>query len=252
MATMDYWVEAPMSRTQITLFAPTLDAMISEDDPVRVFGEVLSGVDWSAWECKYDGKHGRPPIHPQYVATAILYGLCRGIRSSRKLAEACCYRLDFMWPVEGRTIDLTTFAKCRTEFSDPLKDLFKQVCRIAMNLGPDPLGGGGVRRYTGKSKQQPLCNPYREDSGREAGRTVRGDDVGRGRHGRRRNRANSGRGGGLPYAFARALGIHGAASPASPRCVGGKRKRRTKPAARTGSIRKRIQPRFPRQIRTRG
>lgn len=140
MATMDYWAEAPMSRTQIALFAPTLDAMISEDDPIRLFDEVLTGVDWSAWECEYDGTRGQPPIHPRHIAGAILYGLCRGIRSSRKLEEACCYRLDFMWAVEGRQIDHTTFAKFRTKFAGPLKDLFKQVCRIAMTLGLIRLG----------------------------------------------------------------------------------------------------------------
>ena len=28
-------------------FAPTLDAMISEYDPVRLFDEILSGMDWT-------------------------------------------------------------------------------------------------------------------------------------------------------------------------------------------------------------
>jgi len=135
MATMDYWADAPMNREQMALFAPTLDAMISEDDPVRLFDEVLSGIDWSTWEGHYDGGRGQPAIHPRYVAAGILYGLCRGIRSSRKLEEACAYRLDFIWLVEGRQIDHTTFAKFRTKFGDPLKDLFKQIGRVAMSLG---------------------------------------------------------------------------------------------------------------------
>lgn len=135
MATMDYWADAPMNRQQMALFAPTLDAMINDDDPVRLFDEVLGGMDWSTWEAAYDGKRGQPAIHPRYVAAALLYGLCRGIRSSRKLEEACCYRLDFIWLLEGRRIDHTTFAKFRTKFAEPLKDLFKQIGRTAMNLG---------------------------------------------------------------------------------------------------------------------
>ena len=140
VATLDYWAEAPMNREQISLFAPTLDSMISDDDPVRLFDEVLASIDWSTWEAEYDGRQGQPPIHPRYVAAGILYGLCRGIRSSRKLEEACCYRLDFIWLLQGRQIDHTTFAKFRTKFAEPLKGLFRQIGRVAMTLGLIRLG----------------------------------------------------------------------------------------------------------------
>jgi transposase len=140
MASLDYWAEAPMQRQQRALFAPTLDAMISPDDPVRLVDELLSGLDWSAWEAEYDGTRGQPPIHPRIIAVAMLYGLCRGLRSTRKLQEACCYRLDFLWLVEGRQIDYTTFAKFRTRFGPQLKDLFRQLGRLAMSLGLVRLG----------------------------------------------------------------------------------------------------------------
>jgi hypothetical protein len=58
-----------------------------------------------------------------------------GIRSSRKLEEACNYRFDFVWLVEGRHIDHTTFNNFRTKFRQPLKDLFRKIGRIAMTLG---------------------------------------------------------------------------------------------------------------------
>lgn len=140
MATQDYWAEAPINRHQTALFAPTLDETISEDDPVRLFDEVLAGIDWLSWEAQYDGKRGQPAIHPRYMAGAILYGLCRGIRSSRKLEEACCYRLDFIWLLENRHIDHSTLANFRVKFADPLKDLFKQIGRVAMTLGLVRLG----------------------------------------------------------------------------------------------------------------
>jgi transposase len=140
MASQDYWAEAPMQREQMTLFSPTLDDMIAADDPVRLVDEVLARLDWSAWEAEYDGRRGQPPIHPRIVAGALLYGLSRGIRSTRKLEEACHYRFDFMWLVEGRHIDYTTFAKFRTRFGTQLKDTFRQVCRVAMHLGLVRLG----------------------------------------------------------------------------------------------------------------
>ncbi len=124
-----------MNRQQTMLFGPTLDSTIGEDDPVRLFDEVLGGLEWSSWEAEYDGTRGQPPIHPRFMSAALLYGLCRGIRSSRKLEEACRYRVDFMWLLEGRKIDHTTLAKFRTKFAEPLKDLFKQIGRVAMSMG---------------------------------------------------------------------------------------------------------------------
>lgn len=135
MATNDYWAEAPTQREQIALFAPTLDSAIADDDPVRLFDEVLSGVDWSEWEGEYHGRLGQPPIHPRHVAAAILYGLYRRIRSSRQLEQATYYRLDFIWLLHDRRIDHTTIAKFRTKFREPLKGLFRQIGRIAMKLG---------------------------------------------------------------------------------------------------------------------
>ena len=134
MATQDYWAEAPMNRQQTVLFGPTLDSTISEDDPVRLFDEVLAGLDWSGWEAHYDGTRGQPPIHPRFLCASLVYGLCRGIRSSRKLEEACRYRLDFMWLLEGRRIDHTTLAKFRTRFAEPPERPVSAIGRVAMSL----------------------------------------------------------------------------------------------------------------------
>lgn len=132
---MDYWDKAPMSREQIVLFAPTLDSVIPEDHPVRLFDEVLQGCDWSEWEAHYDGKRGRPPIHPRILAGVILYGLTRGVRSSRHLEYLTSNNLDFLWLASGRTLDHTTICTFRTHFHDALRSLFRQIGRIALTMG---------------------------------------------------------------------------------------------------------------------
>ena len=130
------WAKPRLDRMQATLFSPTLDAMISQDHPVRLFEEMLRELlDWSAWESHYVLVAGQPPIHPRVMAGAILYGLSKGIRSSRQLEDACVNRLDFMWLTEGRRIDHSTFAGFRTRFADELKSLFKQLNRSAMTMG---------------------------------------------------------------------------------------------------------------------
>ena len=83
MATRDYWAEAPMNRPQTVLFGPTLDSTISEDDPVRLFDEVLVGLDWSGWEAHYDGTRGQRRV------------LCRNcFNPLNRLPRICSQRVD--------------------------------------------------------------------------------------------------------------------------------------------------------------
>jgi transposase len=97
--------------------------------------EILDELDWSGWERRYVLVAGQPPIHPKIVAGAILYGLTHGLRSSRRLEWACGHAVDFLWLVEGRTIDHSTFCGFRTRFKTELKDLFRQIGRVGMALG---------------------------------------------------------------------------------------------------------------------
>ena len=132
---MFYWATAPLDRNQVALFSPTLDATIDGDHPVRLFDEVLGGIDFLEWEARYLRGVGQPPIHPRTMAGCILYGMTLGIRSSRKLEESALNRLDFIWLLQGRTPDHATICKFRTQFGDPLKALFRKVGRVAIAMG---------------------------------------------------------------------------------------------------------------------
>jgi transposase len=132
---MEYCAKAPLRRDQILLFHPTLDDSISEDHPVRLLDEILCAQDWSSWEAEYDGTRGQPPIPPRIMAGVILYGLMRGVRSSRMLEYLCTHNIDYMWLVECRSIDHTTICKFRTRFRQPLKDLFRQIGRLGIRMG---------------------------------------------------------------------------------------------------------------------
>lgn len=132
---MARWATPPMDRRQAIMFTPTLDQVIPEDHPVRLFDEILTQCDWTDWEAQYVRVHGQPPIHPRIMAGVILYGLSHGIRSSRRLEWACKNAMDFLWLAEGRDIDHSTFCNFRTRFGQELKGLFRQIGRIAMVMG---------------------------------------------------------------------------------------------------------------------
>jgi transposase len=124
-----------MDRTQVALFSPTLDQVIAPDHPVRLFDEILRGLDWSAWEACYVLVQGQPPIHPRLLASVLLYGLSQGIRSSRRLEWATANALDFLWLADGRRVDHSTFCDFRKARAPELKTLFRQIGRVAMDLG---------------------------------------------------------------------------------------------------------------------
>jgi transposase len=132
---MAHWASSPLDRRQQTLFNPTLDQTISADHPVRLFGETLDRLDFSEWESMYVRVVGQPPIHPRVLAGCIIYGLSLGIRSSRRLEDAAMNRLDFIWLLQGRVPDHATLCKFRTQFGAQIKSLFRQVGRVAMELG---------------------------------------------------------------------------------------------------------------------
>lgn len=132
---MGYWAEAPIPRDQILLISTTLGDRIPDDHPVRLFDEILASLDFSPWENHYCRVAGQPAIPPRIVAGAILYGMSHGLRSSRRLEWACDNAVDFMWLVEGRHIDHSTICHFRTRFDAELKDLFKQMGRLAMRMG---------------------------------------------------------------------------------------------------------------------
>ena len=170
MATPDYWAEPRFDRYHAHIFYPTLDQTIRKDDPVRLVDEALAAIDWSDWEAGYRRERGQPPIHPRYVAGAILYGMFRGIRSTRRLEEACCYRVDFMWLINGHHIDHTTFNRFRTRFREPLKNLFRQIGRMAMALGLIRLGVvafDGTRVKANNSRYKTLTAKRLEEKLRE-------------------------------------------------------------------------------------
>lgn len=47
---LSHWATAPLNRNQVALFSPTLDDPIAADHPVRLFDEVLGGIDFADWE----------------------------------------------------------------------------------------------------------------------------------------------------------------------------------------------------------
>ena len=137
---MSYFAQPTLGRDQFVLIPTTLEDTIPDDHEVRLLDDILQTQDWSSWEAEYSLRRGQPPIPPRVVASVILYGLLRRVRSSRVLEYMTGHNVDFIWLTEGRTIDHTTLCKFRTRFKKPLKELFVGLNRMAMAMGLIRLG----------------------------------------------------------------------------------------------------------------
>ncbi len=129
-----YWRDAPIPRQQLVLIPTALEEMIPADHPVRLIDEILDGLNWSKWEAAYHGSHGQPPIHPAVLAKTLLFALIRRVRSSRQIEYEIKHSIDFIWLTSGRRIDHTTLSEFRRNHANELRDIFKQMIKLAINL----------------------------------------------------------------------------------------------------------------------
>lgn len=139
-----HWAQPVMPRQQLQLFALRVEEMLGQDDEVRAFDALLESLDFSAWEARFERRRGQPPLHPRVVAGVILYGLLKGLRSSRQLEESTWRRLDVMWLAEGRRIDHATLCEFRKKFGPELEGLFVQVAQRAAAGTPGAGRAGAV------------------------------------------------------------------------------------------------------------
>jgi transposase len=101
---------------------------------------VREGLDLSAIEGTYDEARGQPPYHPAMMTALLLYGYARGVYASRRLAQACEERVDFMAVTGLNKPDFRTIAEFRRRHLKALSALFVQVLRLCQTAGLVKLG----------------------------------------------------------------------------------------------------------------
>lgn len=132
---MTYFAQPKLNRHQFTLFSPTLDEVLSEEHAARILDELVNAMDLTEFEKIYHGSRGQPPIPPRVLVKVMLYAMSRRIRSSRMIEYALGHHIDFMWLAECRLIDHSTLCEFRKNHFEALKDLFRQLGKLAMAMG---------------------------------------------------------------------------------------------------------------------
>ncbi len=126
---------------QAMLLPPSVRDFVPEGHLAHFIRDPVSQeLDLSAILNVYAEEKGYPPYHPVMMTALLLYGYCQGVYSSRRIARACCERVDFMAVTALNQPDFRTVSDFRKRHLEALEGLFVQVLRLAQKAGLTRLG----------------------------------------------------------------------------------------------------------------
>ncbi|HWB45977.1 MAG TPA: IS1182 family transposase [Hyphomicrobiaceae bacterium] len=131
----------PWDVDQQWMLPPSLHEFVPAGHVAHFIREtVRTDLDLGAILSVYEEERGFPPFHPAMMTALLLYGYSRGVYSSRKLAQACVERLDFMAVTAMNRPDFRTIAKFRARHLEALEGLFLQALKLCAAAGLVKLG----------------------------------------------------------------------------------------------------------------
>lgn len=141
------------------LFPPSVDEFLPDDHLCYFVRDlVVESLDLSSIYASYHSTLGKPPHNPDLMLALLLYSYCRGLFSSRKIAQACDERLDYKAILGSATApDFRRIGEFRKRHFNALGNLFTQVlelCRQAgmVKLGHVAIDGTKIRSNASKHK----------------------------------------------------------------------------------------------------
>lgn len=124
-------------RQQHMLFPKSLEDLVPQDDPVRVYDAFVNALDWTTVGIdSHPKKAGCPEYDPKTMLKVLLYAYSYGgVRSSRKLERALHHNITFIWLAGGLKPDFKTIARYRRKNRNAFKKgLNVQIQRILIVL----------------------------------------------------------------------------------------------------------------------
>ena len=123
-------------RHQAILFPPSVEEMVGNDAPVRVYDAVIDVMDLSELGITVNhNKVGCPEYDPRSMLKLLVYGCSYGIRSSRKLERATHNDISFIWLMGSLKPDHKTIAEFRRKNENAISKVLSEVARLCLRLG---------------------------------------------------------------------------------------------------------------------
>ena len=113
------------------VFTLNSEVFIPEEAPVRLTNAQLEELDYRKLYAAYSSKGRKSVTDPRVLFKLLVYGYQCGIYATRKLEEACRYRIDFQWLLWDEPVpDHSTISRFRTgRCAEAVEDLFYQYVR---------------------------------------------------------------------------------------------------------------------------
>jgi transposase len=143
---------------QDLLLPPSLREWLPENHLVYCVSDVVDQLDLSAIESLYEEEdRGQPPYHPRMMTKILVYGYCVGVFSSRRIQKRLVEDVAFRVLAAGNQPDFRTISEFRRVHLKALEKLFRQVLRLALEVGALKLGrvaldGSKVKANASKHK----------------------------------------------------------------------------------------------------
>jgi len=126
---------------QAFLLPPSLRDWLPEGHLAYFVSEVVDDMDLSELFAYYEREErGQPPYHPRMMTKVLLYGYCRGVRSSRKIARRLEEDVAFRVLAANNQPDFRTISDFRKIHLEFLKGLFVEVLKLCQQVGLVKLG----------------------------------------------------------------------------------------------------------------
>ncbi len=157
-----------LERSQSLMFPATLEEYVEEDNPVRAVAAFLARLDFVklGFVRGRAAETGRPGYDPRMLMGLYVWGHLNGVRTSRKLEQACRSHVEVMWLCQNLRPDFKTIADFRKDNGKGIKGVlteFRLWCREAGLYGSELVVVDGSkfkavnsreRNFTSKKLQQ--------------------------------------------------------------------------------------------------
>jgi transposase len=126
----------PVVRDQPFLLPPDMRDWLPADHLVWFLLETLGRLDTSVFHARHgnDGA-GRAAYDPDMMLALLIYGYCRGIRSSRQIERLCLVDVGFRVACGNDVPDHSTIARFRADHQYAFAGMFTQVLAVAARAG---------------------------------------------------------------------------------------------------------------------
>ena len=124
----------PYLPNQTVLFPQRIDKDIAENDPVRLIGSIVDGLDLSDIRKLYK-ERGRSPYNPQMLLKVIIYAYMNNIYSCRKIEQSLRRDIHFIWLAGYEQPDFITINRFRNRVKKEINNIFTQIVLILSAKG---------------------------------------------------------------------------------------------------------------------